>query len=187
MKAEKHRRKTALIHSSETVYKGKLFSFVTEDVTLPNKARAEHAWVRHPGSTAIVPFLDDGSVVMTLQYRHAVREYLLEIPAGTLDPGETPLNCAKRELEEETGYVAATLTQLAQVYILPAYSNEKIHIYLARGLKPTRQNLDKDEIIDVVKYSPDQLKDMMNDSIITDALTILSLQHAWEFLREDED
>jgi ADP-ribose pyrophosphatase len=187
MKAEIHRRKKALINSSETVYKGKLFSFVTEDVTLPNQSRAEFAWVRHPGSTAIVPFLDDGSVVMTLQYRHAVREYLLEIPAGTLDPGETPLNCARRELEEETGYVAATLTQLAQVYILPAYSNEKIHIYLARGLKPTRQNLDKDEIIDVVTNTPDQLKEMINTGLITDALTVLSLQHAWEFLRDSED
>jgi ADP-ribose pyrophosphatase len=187
MKEENHRRKTALINSSEVVYKGKLFSFVTEDVTLPNHARAELAWVRHPGSTGIVPVLDDGSVVMTLQYRHAVREYLLEIPAGTLDPGESPLNCARRELEEETGYVATELTKLAQVYILPAYSNEKIHIYLARGLTPTQQNLDKDEIIEVVEYPPEQLKEMINKSIITDALTILSLQHAWEYLRNNED
>ena len=187
MKVENRRRKAALIHSSETVYKGKLFSFVTEDITLPNQVRTEHAWVRHPGSTAIVPFLGDGSVVMTLQYRHAVREYLLEIPAGTQDPGETPLNCARRELEEETGYVAKTMTPIAQVYILPAYTNEKIHIYLARGLKPTRQNLDKDEIIDVVAYSTDQLKKMIHDGIITEALTILSLQRVWEFLRHNED
>jgi ADP-ribose pyrophosphatase len=187
MKEENHRRKTALINSSEAVYKGKLFSFVTEDVTLPNQARAEIAWVRHPGSTGIVPVLNDGTVVMTLQYRHAVREYLLEIPAGTLDPGESPLNCARRELEEETGYVATELTKIAQVYILPAYSNEKIYIYLARGLTPTRQNLDKDEIIEVVKYPPEQLKKMIKKSVITDALTILSLQHAWEYLRNNED
>ena len=187
MKVEQRSNKVALIHSSETVYQGRIFSFVTEDITLPNQARTEHAWVRHPGSTAIVPFLEDGSVVMTLQYRHAVREYLLEIPAGTLDPGETPIHCARRELEEETGYVATTLTQLAQVYILPAYTNEKIHIYLARDLKPTRQQLDKDEIIDVVKYSPDQLKEMIHDGTITEALTILSIQHAWKFLRNNED
>jgi len=187
MKPAKHRRKTALINRSETVYKGKLFSFVTEDVTLPNQARAEMAWVRHPGSTAIVPLLNDGSVVMTLQYRHAVREYLLEIPAGTLDPGETPLDCARRELEEETGYVASELTKLARVFILPAYSNEKIHVYLARGLTATRQNLDKDEIIEVVKYTRKQLTEMINKSTITDAMTILSLHYAWEYLRNNED
>ena len=182
MKVEDHRRKTALINRSEAVYNGKLFSFIIEDVTLPNQVRSELAWVRHPGSAAIVPVLDDGSVVMTMQYRHAVREYLLEIPAGTLDPGESPLKCARRELEEETGYVASGFTKIAQVYILPAYSNEKIHIYLARDLKPSRQNLDKDEIIEVVKYSPEKLKKMINDGSITDALTILSLQYVWEYL-----
>ena len=187
MKEENHHPKSAVINSSETVYKGKLFSFVTEDVTLPNQARTEMAWIQHPGSTAIVPVLNDGSVVMTLQYRHAVREYLLEIPAGTLDPGESHLKCARRELEEETGYVATELTKIAQVYILPAYSNEIIHIYLARGLTPTRQNLDEDEIIEIVKYSPEQLKSMINKSIITDALTVFSLQHTWEYLRNNED
>ena len=96
----------ARIHKTSEVYNGRIFSFVTEDVTLPNDSRAEMAFVRHPGSTAIVPLLEDNTVIMERQYRHPVRDYLFEIPAGTMDPGETALACARRELEEETGYTA---------------------------------------------------------------------------------
>ncbi len=92
MEKEKSSRQCAIVNKTEKVYQGKLFSFVKEDVTLPNNRRTEMAMVRHPGSTAIVPLFEDGTVAMTLQYRHAVREYLLEIPAGTMEPGEPALD-----------------------------------------------------------------------------------------------
>jgi ADP-ribose pyrophosphatase len=151
MKADNGDRKKAWIHNARVAYKGRIFSFVTEDVTLPNESRAEMAYVRHPGSTAIVPLVDDDTVIMERQYRHPVRASIFEIPAGTMDPGETPLVCARRELEEETGYIAEEFIELGKIHILPAYSDELIHLYLARGLSLTKQNLDPDEIIKVVE------------------------------------
>jgi ADP-ribose pyrophosphatase len=178
MKPKKQSQKKAQIHKSNRLYKGRVFSFVAEDVTLPNDSRTEMAFVRHPGSTAIVPLLDDNTVIMERQYRHPVRDYLFEIPAGTMDPGETALACAGRELEEETGYVAEEFIELGKVHILPAYSDELIYVYLARGLTRSEQNLDQDEIINVVQYPLDQALEMIATGRITDALTILALQWA---------
>jgi ADP-ribose pyrophosphatase len=176
-------QKEAHVHKIRPHYKGALFSFVSEDVTLPNGSRAEMAMVRHPGSTAVVPLLDGHTVVMELQYRHAVGEYLLEIPAGTMEPGELPLACAKRELEEETGFAATEIIELGKVHIIPAYSDEVIHLYIATGLIPSRQNLDKDEIIEIVKYPLKRTLQMIDAGRITDALTILSLQRTWLYFR----
>jgi ADP-ribose pyrophosphatase len=119
---------------------------------------------------------------MELQYRHAVGEYMLEIPAGTMEPGELPLDCAKRELEEETGFRAMRMIELGPVHILPAYSDEIIYVYIARGLIPACQNLDKDEILEVVHYPFEQTLRMITNGRITDALAVLSLQKAWFYL-----
>ena len=183
MSAANSSLKTAQIHKTSELYKGRVFSFVTEDVTLPNDSRTEMAFVRHPGSTAVVPLLDDDTVIMEIQYRHPVRDYLYEIPAGTMDPGESPLACARRELEEETGYVADEFIALGKLYILPAYSDEEIHLYLARGLIPSTQNLDQDEIIKVVEYPLEETFPMIAAGRISDALTILSLMRAWFYLK----
>ena len=174
----------ARIHKTEKVYNGRIFSFVAEDVTLPNDSRAEMAYVRHPGSTAIVPLLDDSKVIMERQYRHPVRDYLFEIPAGTMDPGETALACAQRELIEETGYTADEFIELGKVHILPAYSDELICVYLARGLSLSEQRLDPDEIISVVEYPLDEALQMIETGRITDALTILALQRASFYLKK---
>ena len=178
-------KKKAEVHRIQKHYEGHVFSLVSEDVTLPNGSRAEMAVVRHPGSTAVVPLLDDNTVVMELQYRHAVGEYLLEIPAGTMEPGELPLDCAKRELEEETGFRATRMVELGPVHLLPAYSDEITHVYIARGLIPARQRLDKDEILEVVHYPFEQTLRMIAGGRITDALTILSLQKAWFFFNNE--
>jgi ADP-ribose pyrophosphatase len=103
----------------------------------------------------------------------------LEIPAGTLEAGESPLACAQRELEEETGYTAAEFIELGRTHILPAYSDELIHLYLARGLTPSRVRLDPDEIIHLRIYPMDRLMEMIAAGEITDALTILALQRTW--------
>lgn len=141
------------------------------------------AMVRHPGSTAVVALFDDNTVLMERQYRHAVKDYLLEIPAGTMEPNELPLDCARRELEEETGYTAAKFIELSQVLILPSYSDEKIYVYLAHDLILSQQNLDKDEVIEIVKYPLEDTLNMVDDGQITDALTILGLQMAWRHLQ----
>lgn len=170
------------LHSRRELYRGRVFGFFEEEVTLPNGRRTAYGVVRHPGSTGIVPVTDDGMIVMTRQYRHPVGNYLLEIPAGTNDPGEAPLACAHRELEEETGMAAGEMILLNRIHILPAYTDEVIYVYLARGLRPRRQHLDPDEIITVERHSPDALMAMIADGRITDALTILSLHRARAYL-----
>ena len=167
--------KKAVVESVKEIYHGKTFSFVKEHVTLPNGSSAEMACVRHPGSTAIVPLLADQTVVLIRQYRYPIGGYLLEVPAGTMEPGESHLNCAKRELEEETGMVGERFQYLAHVHMLPSYSDERIHIYLARGLQPSKQNLDDDEIIQVVRYPLKRVMEMIATGDITCALTILAM------------
>jgi len=183
MSAQRPIQKKAKVHQVNPHYQGSLFSFVSEDVTLPNGSRTELAMVRHPGSTAVVALFDDDTVLLERQYRHAVKNYLLEIPAGTMEPGELPLDCARRELEEETGYAAEKFIELSQVLILPAYSDEKIWVYLAHDLVKTQQNLDSDEIIDIIKYPLEDALKMIDDGCITDALSILGLQMAWLHLQ----
>jgi ADP-ribose pyrophosphatase len=176
---------TARVHDVTGLYRGRYFEFVTEDVTLPNGRRTEMAMVRHPGSVAIVPVLDDGRILVEHQYRHCVRAYLWEIPAGTLEPGENPAACARRELEEETGHAAAEIVPLGRTHILPAYSDELIHLFLARGLAPTAARLDPDEIIRTRAFEMDELLGMIATGEITDALTILALHRAWFYFKSN--
>ena len=173
----------AHVHATVELYRGRHFGFVTEDVTLPNGRRTEMAMVRHPGSVAIVPLLADERILMEHQYRHPVGAEILEIPAGTLESGEDPADCARRELEEETGYAAAEIVPLGRTHILPAYSDEVIHLFLAHDLTPTASRPDPDEIIRTRAYPLEQLMGMIAGGEITDALTILSLQRAWFYLR----
>jgi ADP-ribose pyrophosphatase len=183
MNPDAERTGNARIHRRTEIFRGRHFSFVTENLTLPNGRRTDMAMVCHPGSVGIVPLLDDRNVVMEHQYRPCVRETLLEIPAGTLEPGESPRACAGRELEEETGYTAAEFIDLGRTHILPAYSDEVIHLFIACGLKLTRPRLDPDEIIRTQIYPLDRLMDMILAGEITDALTILALQRTWFQLR----
>ena len=171
------------VNDSKTVYQGRAFSFAVDNITLPNGVRTDIALVRHPGSTGIVPIDEKGRVIMTRQYRHPVAEWILEVPAGTNEPGESPLVCAQRELEEETGMRAETFIELAAIHILPSYSDELIRVYLAMDLTPTVQNLDEDELITVENYTMDEVVQMIDDGEITDALTILSIQHAQRYLK----
>jgi len=172
----------AHIHRSTEIYRGRIFSFVTEDLTLPNGRRTEMAMVRHSGSTGIVPLLDENTVLMEHQYRACVRDYLLEIPAGTMEAGESPISCAKRELTEETGYTAAEFIDIGRTHILPAYSDEVIHLFIARGLAPARNNPDPDEIIRTQAYPLARLMTMIAAGQVTDALSVLALQRTWFYL-----
>ena len=172
--------KVAIRHSQE-LYRGKSFTFISQQITLPNGADTETAFVRHPGSSAIVPVYDDRKVVMIRQYRHAVGGFMLEIPAGSIEVTESPLACARRELEEEAGLTAESFKSLGHIHLLPSYSDERAHLYLARGLRPSRQHLDEDEIIQVVTYPFGQAMQMMSQGKITGALTVIALQrvHAY--------
>ncbi len=166
---------TAKVNACATVHQGRVFSMVTENVTLENGVTIDIDIIRHPGAAAIVPASDDGHVMMIRQYRHAVGGFIWEIPAGTLDPDETPEDCARRELTEETGYAADRFEKLGEITPVPGYSDERIHIYLAASLTPAAQNLDRDEVLQVHPVRFDAAMEMIRDGKIQDCKTICGL------------
>jgi ADP-ribose pyrophosphatase len=158
------------------VHRGRVFDFTKERVTLVNGVTVDMEVIRHPGAAAIVPLTAAGEVIMLSQYRHAVGGSLWEIPAGTMDPEDaTPLECARRELAEETGFSAATWDALGELTPVPGYSDERIHLFLARDLSPADQDLDADEIVAVHTLPLAEVRGMVFDGRITDAKTIAGL------------
>ena len=166
---------SAVINRTETLHKGRVFSLVNENYTLQNGVTSEMDFIQHPGAAAMVPLLGNQEVVLIKQYRHAIREFIWEIPAGTLDAGESPLNCARRELVEETGYSAEDWHPLGTITPLPGYSDERIHIFLASDLKPAEQHLDDDELLDVHPVKLNDALQMILAGKISDGKTISGL------------
>jgi ADP-ribose pyrophosphatase len=130
----------------------------------------------------MVPVLEDGRVVLVRQYRYAAATELLEIPAGTLEPDEAPDECARRELEEETGYKCEELKKMLEIFLAPGYSTEKIHIYLARGLSETKTRMEEDERINIERVPISTALEMVRSGKIQDAKTISGLHMASQFL-----
>ena len=156
-------------------FRGRVFDLYTETVRLENGVVADLEVIRHPGAAAIVAMDADRRVLMIRQYRHAVGGYIWEIPAGTLEGEESPTDCAARELEEETGYRATDWQPLGDIVPVPGYSDERIHLFLATGLTPGTQHLDRDELLSVHAVAFDMVLDMINDGTIQDAKTIASV------------
>ncbi len=166
---------SATVQSRTTIHHGRVFRLDREDLALSNGASVALDVIRHPGAAAIVAFSDPGTVVMIRQYRHAVGGVIWEVPAGTLTTGEAPLACARRELAEETGFSAADWAPLGVITPLPAYSDERIHLFTARGLIPARQHLDSDELLHVHRLPLAKALAMIEDGTIQDAKTICAL------------
>ncbi|MBW1779925.1 MAG: NUDIX hydrolase [Deltaproteobacteria bacterium] len=158
-----------------TLHKGRVFTLVKEQVRLENGVTVDLDIVRHPGAAAMVPMAENNTLLMIRQYRHATGGFIWEIPAGTLDPNETPLDCAKRELVEEIGYSASAWHKLGEITPVPGYSDERIHIFCASDLSPAKQKLDRDEILHVHEVPFDQALKMIQRGEIEDAKTICGL------------
>jgi ADP-ribose diphosphatase len=158
------------------IYRGRVVNLNVETVTLPNGATVELEVIRHQGAAAVVPLRDDGCVLLIRQYRHATGGYIYEIPAGKLDPGEDPRHCAARELEEEIGRRASSLTPLLSFFTTPGFTDEVIHIFLATGLTPGMQHLDHDEVLEVVEMPLAETIARIQDGTIRDGKTIIGLQ-----------
>ncbi len=173
------------VHKITNLYSGKIFDVFVENVTLPNGVVKDREVIRHPGAAAMVPLLDDGRVVLIEQYRHAIGGYVWEIPAGTLEPGEAPVECAQRELVEEIGYEASDLEKLAEILPAPGYTDEHIHVFLATGLKQAEQNLDDDEILKVQPTAFDAALDMIMGGKIQDSKTLVGLLLTSRFLSQN--
>lgn len=172
--------------ASRSVYDGKILQLVIEEVRLPNGGEATLEMIRHPGASAVVALTDNLEVLLVRQYRHATGDWLLEVPAGKLDPGEEPQTCARREMEEETGYRAGDLKSLGWIWTTPGFTDEKIWLYLGTGLEKTQQNLQGDEDLRVERLLFSEAVRMAQEGGITDGKSICALLRAHYILDSGE-
>ena len=164
---------------TKNIYSGRVVTLNIDTVTLPNGVTVELEVVRHPGAAAVVPLKDDGTVVLIRQFRHAAGGFIYEIPAGKLHPGEDPTACAARELEEEIGYRAGRFELLSSIFTAPGFTDEVIHIYKATGLTAGRQQLDRDEVLEVIELPLSEAVRLIVAGTIRDAKSIVGLQSVY--------
>jgi len=163
--------------TTEDVFNGNLLRVKKDTVLLPDNRTACREYIRHPGAVAVVPVLDDGRVVLVKQCRYPLDTVMWEIPAGKLDkgPDEDLLECAKRELGEETGYEAGEWEYLFPIATTPGFSDEIIHLFVARGLTEHTQHPDEDEFITCKAFTMDEIKSMILSGDFYDAKSICAL------------
>ena len=168
--------------SGGLVFDGNLLKVHRDTVRLPDGTTGQREYVRHPGAVAMVPLFDDGDVLLERQFRYPHRRTFIEVPAGKLEPGEPPLDTAKRELLEETGYVAADWSELGVVHTTIGYSDETIRLFLAQKLTAGTRRLDAGEFLEVVKVPFAEAIAMIRDGRITDAKSVAALLWVKTFL-----
>lgn len=174
--------------SSRKVYSGRIISVDVDEVRFPNGTSGELEMVRHPGASAVVPFLDDPwspdpRIILIRQYRYAANGFVHEIPAGRLDHGESPVECAARELREETGYSASQLIPLTTFYTTPGFTDERIHLFVAAGLTEGQSELESDEILDLVRMPISKAMEMIQAGELVDGKSMVGLFFASRFMR----
>jgi len=165
---------------SRRAYTGKVISLDVDEVRFPDGSVGELEMIRHPGASAVVPFLsdplgDDPQVLLIRQFRHATDGYLYEIPAGRLDPGEDPRTCALRELKEETGCSATGMEHIFTMYTTPGFTDEKIHVFMATGLETGESSREADEFLDLHPLPLSRALEMIEGGEIQDAKSALGL------------
>ena len=174
----------AKILKSMAVYEGRVFGVRRDEVLEPGGVRTRREVVTHPGSVVLLPVLDDGRVVLVRQYRHAARQYLWELVAGRMEPGETPKRAAARELLEETGYRAKRYSVFLDMFPTPGFVEERMFVLLAEGLTPGKARPEDDEKIEARAYSVNELKQMMQKGRLRDAKSLAGILYYMNFLRK---
>ncbi|KOP78888.1 ADP-ribose pyrophosphatase [Lysinibacillus sp. FJAT-14745] len=159
------------------IYDGKIVKLQVDDVTLPNGNVAKREIIKHPGAVAVIAVTDEGKLVLVEQYRKALERSIIEIPAGKLEPGEEPIVTARRELEEETGYGAQSLTYLQAFATSPGFADEIIHLFVAKDLYKVenKADLDEDEFVELLEVSLEEAGQMVADERIFDAKTAFAV------------
>jgi len=155
--------------------KGRFLNIVTKKKKLPNGIVVTVEMVKHPGAVVIIPFLPKNRLILLRQFRPVINAYIYELPAGTLEKKEVPAACARREIQEETGYAAKKITRLGAIYPVPGYSTEKISLFAAEGLTPVAVCCEEDEVIDPRVFTRAQIKKLFRAGKIVDAKTICGL------------
>jgi ADP-ribose pyrophosphatase len=177
-----------MLISSERKYSGRVIHVDHDTVRFPDDSTGVLEMIRHPGACAVVPFLDspraaDPRVLLIRQFRHAANDFIWEVPAGTLDPGESPEACARRELVEEAGYGAGSLDHLSSIFTTPGFTDEIIHLYLAHDLRRSAERRDRDEFITVHHFAWSEIGRMIRRGDIRDGKSLCALMFVQSFAR----
>lgn len=160
---------------SERIYEGKVINLRVDTVELPDRKYSKREIVEHDGAVGILAVTGEGKLIFVKQFRKSVEEILLEIPAGRIETDEAPIDCAKRELEEETGFKANSMSKMMDFYTSPGFSNEILHIYLAQNLSPGTASPDEDEYIEVIYLTLDEALTRLEAGEIKDSKTIIAI------------
>lgn len=165
--------------SSEKIFTGKVISLQVDEVELPNGKTSKREIIKHPGAVAIIALTVENKIVMVEQYRKAMERSIVEIPAGKLEKGEEPLECAKRELEEETGYECEKMEHLISFYTSPGFADELVHVFLAQNItqKENAAGLDEDEFVEVLELTLEEAERYIKEGKIYDAKTAYAVQY----------
>lgn len=161
--------------ASKRIYEGRVVTLDLVDVTLPDGNAAKREIVRHPGAVAVVPIDEDGNVILVSQYRTAADHVLIEIPAGTLNPGEDPVDCARRELQEEIGYIPRFLMPMGAFFAAPGYTTEQIHLFMATNLEYSPLPADHDEFIEVSRMPLRDALEQAQNGMLHDGKSIIGI------------
>jgi ADP-ribose pyrophosphatase len=165
----------AVVVKRDDVYRGKVVNLLVDTILLASGRTVIREVVQHPGGVVAVPIMDNGNLLLVRQYRYPLQKYILEFPAGKLDSNQSPLDTIRRELEEEAGYRATTWSHECSFYTSPGFSNELLHLFLARNLTPAAQRLEDGEHITVETYSLEQCLEKIKGGDIADGKTILGI------------
>lgn len=158
---------------TEVAYDGHFLKVQRDTVRLPDGKQSKREYIRHPGAVVVLPLMADGSVLLERQYRYPLHDVFIEFPAGKIDPGEDPLACAKRELEEETGYTASEWQFVCTIHNAIAYSDEHLDIFVARGLTAGESKLDDGEFLETFTATVPEMLDWVRNGKITDVKTVI--------------
>jgi ADP-ribose pyrophosphatase len=165
--------------SSRTIFEGRVIRLQVDEISLPDGRTSTREIVKHPGAVCVMAVTEEGKMVLVRQYRKPLEKTTLEIPAGKLDPGENPADCAARELEEETGLRARELKHVVSVYTSPGFADEYLHMYRARGLERGEMSPDQDEFVERVELTLEECRERIRSGEICDAKTVMAVW-LWE-------
>jgi len=169
--------------SSNEVFSGKIIKVYFDDILLPSNKKATREKVCHPGAVGIVPINENNEIFLIRQYRYPVEEVLIEIPAGKLDENESPQQCAYRELREEVGATGGMLVHLTSFFTTPGFSNELLHLYLAKGFGNDENEPEDDEFLQIIKVPLDECISMVDKGIIKDAKSIIGILMTRDYIK----
>ena len=173
---------------ADRIYSGRVLNLDEDTVRFPDGSTGQLEMIRHPGASAVLPFLDDPSspdprVVLIRQFRHATDDFIYEVPAGRLDPGESAEQCATRELAEETGYQASQLDHLTTIYTTPGFTDERIHLFMATGLVPGSHDREVDEFLELHQFHWAEVLELVRTGKVMDGKTLSAIMFVQCFVK----